>query len=138
MTVHAHDEHHGLGHVLPVSTLAKVLGALVALTVLTVITGKMDLYGFDLAVAMIIATTKAVLVALIFMHLKYDRGFHGFIFLGSLLFVGVFLAYTMTDTAQYQGDIRQFNQQSVAEELLNPLDDEADPGAGSPPGNEGH
>jgi cytochrome c oxidase subunit IV len=111
MTAHAHDshdDHHGMGHVLPVKLLAGVLAALLGLTVLTVITGTTNLFGLDLAVAMIIATVKASLVCVIFMHLKWDKGFHAFAFLGSVLFVGVFLAYTMTDTKQYQGDVRQY------------------------------
>lgn len=117
MTDHAHDDHHRLGHVLPMSTLAKVLGALLLLTGLTVVTGKMDLYGFDLTVAMLIATTKAILVGLVFMHLKYDKSFHGFIFLCSILFVGVFLAYTLTDTQEYQNSIRAFHEHSIADQI---------------------
>ena len=111
MTEHAHDshdDHHGLGHVLPVKLLAGVLGALIFLTLLTVLTGTTYLYGFDLAVALLIATTKATLVCVIFMHLKWDKGFHAFAFIGSVLFVGVFLAYTLTDTKQYQDQIRDY------------------------------
>jgi len=104
----SHDDHHGLGHVLPVKLLAGVLGALLVLTVVTVITGSTYLYGFDLAIAMVIATVKATLVCTIFMHLRWDKGFHSFAFLGSVLFVGVFLAYTLTDTKQYQGDVRSY------------------------------
>jgi cytochrome c oxidase subunit IV len=111
MTAHAHDshdDHHGMGHVLPVKLLAGTLGALLFLTGLTVITGTTYLFGLDLAVAMIIATIKATLVCVIFMHLKWDKGFHAFAFLGSVLFVGVFLSYTLTDSREYQGDIRQY------------------------------
>lgn len=127
MTAHAHDshdDHHGLGHVLPVKLLAGVLGALLFLTVLTVITGTTYLFGFDLAVAMIIATVKATLVCVIFMHLKWDKGFHAFAFLGSVLFVGVFLAYTLTDTKQYQGDVRNYTSDvSLNSPFASPLPD---------------
>lgn len=95
-----------LGHVLPLSLLLKVFFALVGLTVLTVVTGKMDLYGMDLSIAMIIATVKATLVCLIFMHLKWDKPFHGMIFLFSVLIVGLFLAFLTLDTKQYQEDVR--------------------------------
>ncbi|MFK5955165.1 MAG: cytochrome C oxidase subunit IV family protein [Planctomycetota bacterium] len=98
------DTH--LGHVLPLSLLVKVFFALVGLTALTVFTGKLDLYGMDLSVALIIATVKASLVCLIFMHLKWDRPFHGMIFLFSVLLVGLFLAFLTLDTEQYQDDIR--------------------------------
>lgn len=134
MTEHAHDshdDHHGLGHVLPVKVLAGVLGALLFLTVVTVITGSTYLYGFDLALAMVIATTKATLVCAIFMHLRWDKGFHSFAFIGSVLFVGVFLAYTLTDTKQYQGDIRSFGDDTAlaspfAEPLPDPIPHEHD------------
>ena len=117
MTAHAHDshdDHHGLGHVLPVKLLAGVLGALLFLTVVTVITGSTYLYGFDLALAMVIATTKATLVCAVFRHLKWDKGFHAFALVGSVLFVGVFLAYTLTDTRQYQDDIRAYSADETA------------------------
>lgn len=113
-----------MGHVLPVKLLAGVLGALLALTGLTVLTGTTYLFGFDLAVAMIIATVKASLVCVIFMHLKWDRGFHAFAFLGSVLFVGVFLAYTLTDTKQYQGDVRAYGSDvSLNSPFASPLPD---------------
>lgn len=127
MTAHAHDshdDHHGLGHVLPVKLLAGVLGALLFLTVVTVVTGTTYLYGFDLAIAMVIATVKATLVCTIFMHLKWDKGFHGFAFVGSVLFVGVFLAYTLTDTKQYQDDIRAYSEDTtMSSPFAQPLPD---------------
>ncbi|RMH04810.1 MAG: hypothetical protein D6702_02340 [Planctomycetota bacterium] len=110
-----HAAEHGLGHVLPVKTLAATFAALVALTLLTVFTGKMDLHGFDLAVALIIATIKATLVALIFMHLRWDRPFNGLVFLITILFVGMFLALTVTDRSQYERDIHRFDRAHPAE-----------------------
>lgn len=101
-----HDSDTHLGHVLPLGLLLKVFFALVGLTFLTVLTGKMDLFGMDLAIAMVIATCKASLVCLIFMHLKYDKPFHGMIFLFSVLLVGLFLAFLTLDTKQYQADVR--------------------------------
>lgn len=120
----SHDDHHGLGHVLPVKMLAGVLGALLVLTVVTVITGSTYLYGFDLAIAMVIATFKATLVCTIFMHLKWDKGFHSFAFIGSVLFVGVFLAYTLTDTKQYQEDVVQYSDDiAINSPFAEPLPD---------------
>lgn len=101
-----HDTDTHLGHVLPLSLLLKVFFALVGLTILTVITGQMELWGMDLGIAMVIATCKASLVCLIFMHLKYDKPFHGMIFLFSVLFVGLFLAFLTLDTKEYQDEVR--------------------------------
>lgn len=105
-TSHGHDEHHGLAHVLPVKLLVGVFLALLALTVVTVSATSIDLGPrVNLIIAMAIATAKAALVCLYFMHLKYDRKFNLLIFMGSLLFVGVFVSATMVDTAQYQHDL---------------------------------
>lgn len=114
MSDHTHDsaEEH-MGHVLPLSLLLKVFGALVALTGLTVYTGTMNLHGFDLPVAMIIATCKASLVCLFFMHLKYDKPFLGLIFLLSVLFVGLFLAFVTYDSGQYQDNITTFTSEHI-------------------------
>lgn len=111
MSDHNSDTH--LGHVLPLSLLIKVFVALVGLTGLTVLTGQMDLYGMDLGIAMVIATIKASLVCLIFMHLKYDKPFHGMIFLFSVLIVGLFLAFLTLDTGQYQDDIREMKADEI-------------------------
>lgn len=113
-----HSDSH-LGHVLPLSLLVKVFLALVALTGLTVVTGQMSLFGADLAIAMVIATCKASLVCLIFMHLKYDKPFHGMIFLFSVLFVGIFLAFLTLDTKEYQPDVRAKLATDIHEAGLN-------------------
>lgn len=105
---HAHDSHggheggHGGPHAVSLGLLAGVLIFLLLLTGLTVITGKMDLHGFDVAVAMLIATVKATTVCLIFMHLKWDKKFHGMIFLFSVMLLGLFLAFGVLDLGQYQ------------------------------------
>lgn len=111
----ADDEVHI--HALSVGLLLKVFLALVGLTILTVLTGKADLYGMDLAVALIIATCKATLVCLFFMHLKYDKPLHGMIFLFSVMFVGLFLAFVALDKGQYEGDVlaRQADERAAQE-----------------------
>ena len=123
----AHDSHgHGHAdgevhaHVLSVGLLAKVLGALILLTGLTVWTGTRDLHGLDLAIALVIATTKASLVCLFFMHLKYDKPFHGMIFLFSVMFVGLFLAFVSLDKGQYEPDIRE-RVQDQHEQLMEQI-----------------
>ncbi len=54
----------------PLGTYFTVWGALLLGTFLTYQAAKIDLGVFNSAVALIIATTKALLVALFFMHLK--------------------------------------------------------------------
>ena len=118
MSDSSHDSEGHIGHVLPLSLLIKVFGCLVLLTILTVITGQASLYGADLAVAMIIATCKASLVCLFFMHLKYDRPFHGMIFLFSVMCVGIFLAFVALDAESYQEHIKDFKANEIADQQI--------------------
>jgi cytochrome c oxidase subunit 4 len=74
-------------------------GALIVLTVVTVGASYIDLGGsWNLVLALVVATLKAAVVALIFMHLFFDDKFHAVIFGSSLLFLGIFIGFTMMDT----------------------------------------
>jgi cytochrome c oxidase subunit 4 len=55
-----------------------------------------------------VATIKASLVALYFMHLRYDSVLNAIIFLIGVAFLGLFLVITMLDTMQYHGDVQQW------------------------------
>ncbi len=116
----AHDEHDDHGdhaddglvhvHVHPESFYWKIFGVLIFLTVVTVATSYIDIDGFiapgtphgaggfNLALAMVIAATKAGFVVTFFMHLKDDNRFNALVFVGSVLFAAIFLAYTLNDT----------------------------------------
>ncbi|HLV21489.1 MAG TPA: cytochrome C oxidase subunit IV family protein [Polyangiaceae bacterium] len=115
---HAHalaPEHHGLAHVTPLSLLLGIFAALVVLTVVTVAVTKVDLGAQgNLVVAMIIATIKAGLVVTYFMHLRWDRTFHTLLFLGSLLFVLLFLGLALTDRQEYQPLIDAYRDADTA------------------------
>jgi len=89
-------------HVHPASTYWKIFGALVFFTALTVGVAQVHLGEWNFFVAVAIATVKASLVAMFFMHLKDDNRFNVLIFVGALLFMGVFFVYTMNDT-QHRG-----------------------------------
>jgi len=105
---HAHDDH-GLAHTTPISLLVGILAALLILTVFTVTVTSIDLGGEgNLVVAMIIATIKAGLVVMYFMHLFWDRKFNLILFLGSVLFLILFLSMAVTDRSEYQADIDKF------------------------------
>lgn len=105
--VENHDAAHGHGpHVVPLPLLLGVFAALIFFTVVTVAVTYVDLGWFNIWLAMGIATIKAALVCLIFMHLLWDRPFNAIVFLGSLIFVFLFVSMTMLDSAQYQDDIK--------------------------------
>ncbi|MFO0416977.1 MAG: cytochrome C oxidase subunit IV family protein [Pseudomonadota bacterium] len=70
---HSHNAHEEHGHVVPVSTFFKVLVALLILTVITVLAAQVDLGKWNIAGALVIASIKASLVILVFMHGKYEN-----------------------------------------------------------------
>jgi cytochrome c oxidase subunit 4 len=116
-----HHDHHGHGHeddggvhvhVHPISLYYKVFGALIFFTLLTVAVAEVHLGPWNFFVAVAIATIKATLVALFFMHLKDDARFNALIFVGSLVFMGVFFVYTMNDTS-YRGQWDEANGTKV-------------------------
>lgn len=92
---------HGT-HVVPVWLLAAVLGALLALTWVTVAVRGVDLGSLNLWAAMAIAVVKASLVALYFMHLRWDRPINAVFFIGALLFVMIFVGLALMDTTNYR------------------------------------
>ncbi len=109
----AHDNHSSHGHesaddglvhvhVHPASFYVKIFAALVFFTLVTVGLAQVHLGEWNFFIAVVIATIKASLVAAFFMHLKDDNRFNLVIFVGSLVFIGVFFVYTMNDT-QHRG-----------------------------------
>tara|TARA_Y100001970_G_C14226103_1_gene855778 strand:- start:389 stop:814 length:426 start_codon:yes stop_codon:yes gene_type:complete len=92
-------------HIIPLKTYFKVFGALMVLTVLTVLAAKLDLTQFlgdgpwNVILAMIIAIVKSSLVLLFFMHLYYDNRTNLLFFLGSIFFLIVFITFTYFDIA---------------------------------------
>jgi len=98
----SHDEHgddyHHHAHIASIRTNALVFVGLLALTLLTVAAYKVRLGEFNLAIAIIIASMKASLVCTWFMHLKYEARFNTLFFVGTTLFVAVFVGYTVNDT----------------------------------------
>ncbi len=105
MEAHSTQAHgHGTAsadhvpHVLPIAHYVKIWGALMLLTGLTLAVSYVDLGAANIVVALLIATAKASLVAAVFMHLRYDHPFHAVIIGGSLLFLAVFIAFTLFDT----------------------------------------
>ena len=73
MSEHSQDHAHELGHIVPFKVYMTVLIALLILTVVTVAAAQVDFGVLNIVVAMLIASVKAGLVALFFMHLKYEN-----------------------------------------------------------------
>jgi len=99
-------------HVVPLSVLLTVFVALMILTFLTVAATWFDMGRWNVWIALIIATVKASLVVLYFMHLRYDHPFNAVVFLSALLTLLLFISLALLDSTTYQPDIRAM-QESV-------------------------
>lgn len=135
-TEHTHDDHgHGHAggdhehHAVSWQLLTVVFLALMVLTILTVAAINVDLGPLNIVVALGIAMVKAVLVVLIFMHIWWDRGFHGLCILGSLGFVVLFIGFIMIDTWQYEPTISAYDA-ALEHQAANATDPQYEP----PPG----
>ncbi len=127
---HDHDPHgHGsahFAHPAPVKLLLGVFAVLIFLTILTVVTAGQLPKPFGLWVAMGIATLKASLVMLFFMHMFWEKPFNILAFLSSLFFVFLFIGITLTDKSHYKPDQDAFPR---AEEISPAATATAEPGS---------
>lgn len=99
MSAHGHTEDgHDFAHPMPVAVLLAVFFALVFLTIVTVAQASFDFGTWDVAIVMVIATIKAALVMAFFMHLAFDKPFNVIVFLGSFVFVALFVIFTLSDS----------------------------------------
>ena len=65
-------DHKSSEHISSVGSSLAVFGALIVGTVITVAAARVDLGPFNVVVALLIASIKATLVVLFFMHVKYS------------------------------------------------------------------
>ena len=102
MSAHGHSEDghdpNDFAHPLPIPILLAVFGALVVLTLITVGQASFDMGSYDIVIVMVIATIKASLVMAFFMHMAYDKPFNVVCFLGSFVFVALFVIFTLSDS----------------------------------------
>lgn len=94
--------HPLVGHLVPVSTLIATALTLLVLTIITVAVRYIDIGEFNIWVAIGIAVVKASLVAMFFMHLRWDRPFNLLVFVGCTLFVVLMMSLCVLDTSQYR------------------------------------
>ncbi len=99
------DQGQAHVHVVPAQLLLRVWGALLVLTFVTVAVTWVDLGPLSVPVAIGIATIKAILVALFFMHLKYDRPFNAVVLVASVFFLILFLGLALLDTLHYRDNL---------------------------------
>jgi cytochrome c oxidase subunit IV len=84
-------------HITPYKTQAFVLLVLIMLTILTVTITSVHLGPFNTAAAMLIASVKAGIVLLYFMHLKFDEKIYRFMVTLVLAIYAVVIIITFFD-----------------------------------------
>ena len=93
-------------HVVSGRTLLATFGTLLALTGLTVAASRADFGPLNVAIAIGIAVVKATLVALFFMHLRYEGRYLRTVLAAAVAFAVLFTGFVVFDTTQYQPDVR--------------------------------
>ena len=84
-------------HIAPKSLYYTIFAALMIGTALTVWVAYIDLGAFNSIVAMAIAITKASLVILYFMHVKYSPKLTKLVVVASVFWLAIMLIMTMGD-----------------------------------------
>jgi len=99
-------------HTIPKSILLKVFGSLIVLTVITYAVAQVDLGPLNIPVAIAIASVKAGLVVMFFMALKYDNPVNTLTFSVGVIFVVIFITFTLFDTA-FRGDMENVSSRTI-------------------------
>jgi cytochrome c oxidase subunit 4 len=84
-------------HVVPVRIYLAVAAALLVLTAITVYVAFLDLGALNNIVALSIAVTKATLVVLFFMHVRYSTPLTWLTVVGGFAWLILLLALTFSD-----------------------------------------
>jgi caa(3)-type oxidase subunit IV len=84
-------------HAHPVWLYWAVFFSLIFFTIVTVWIAKHDFGKLNIVVALLIASTKALLVIAFFMHLAFDSKFFGVIVGTSLIFLALFILFPILD-----------------------------------------
>jgi cytochrome c oxidase subunit IV len=84
-------------HIVPIRIYLIVFVVLMGLTAVTIFISYHDLGSLNNVVALTIAVTKATLVILYFMHVRYSSSLTKLVAAGSFLWLVILLSLTMTD-----------------------------------------
>ena len=84
-------------HIVPRKIYFAVFAALLVLTLVTVGVAKMDLGRWNVIVALAVAVTKAMLVTLYFMHIKYSKRLTQVVLAAGFLWLLLLFGLTLSD-----------------------------------------
>lgn len=86
-----------MSHIVSTKLYFGVFAALMVLTALTVAASRIDLGGLNVFVALVIAITKAVLVVLFFMHVRYSSRLTQLFVSAGFFWLVILLTLTLSD-----------------------------------------
>jgi cytochrome c oxidase subunit 4 len=86
-------------HVVPVRVYLAVFTALLVLTGVTTAIAFVDLGPMNVVLMLAIAVTKATLVVLYFMHVRYSSRLTWVVIAGGFAWLAVIILFTMSDVA---------------------------------------
>lgn len=92
------DEHES-EHQLSYRFLGLILGALIIMTAVTVGVSYVDWGFLNVPIALFVASSKATLVLLFFMHIKYEGMAIKVSFISTVLVVALMISFTFWDVA---------------------------------------
>jgi cytochrome c oxidase subunit 4 len=147
MSAHTEHKHEHGG---PAVYTANLIGLLI-LTGITVAASRFNFGSANVVIALAIATLKAILVSLFFMHLRWDKSVNAIIAMSGFLFLGIFLMFDLIDISNRRDPLPRNTPVMAAPtpvpESMNPLTTPAPkpwvpterPGEGEAPAeHEGH
>ena len=124
-TEESHSQHHGGPKIYTAN-----LFALLFLTVVTVAAASFNFGSANVVIALAIASVKAILVGLFFMHLLWDKPVNAIILVAAFLFLGIFLMFDFIDV----GSRVVFAPRNTAPmENATPVPDSMNPLKAAPP-----
>jgi cytochrome c oxidase subunit 4 len=115
-----HSEHKH--HILPLWMYLSVAATLLVMTGVTIGAAYIDfnhltgIASMNFIIAMLIATFKAGLVALIFMHLWFDNKFYLFALVSAIGCLLIFIALTMSDT-EFRGKVNPIEKGPIVNQV---------------------
>jgi cytochrome c oxidase subunit 4 len=86
-------------HILSAKTLTIVWILLLILTYITYKISQINLGYFNVLAALTVATTKAALVIMFFMHLKYESNIVRYMVFIAFLILAIFIGFTFFDVS---------------------------------------
>jgi cytochrome c oxidase subunit 4 len=90
---------HETDHVLSYRFLAQILGGLIGLTAVTVGVSYIDWGFLNVPIALFVASSKATLVLLFFMHIKYEALVIKVSFISTMVVLAILISFTFWDVA---------------------------------------